>query len=85
MAPIQLADPAAHARIVYSPHVYGPSVYMQVGGFISATGRVVLSGVCLRVCSITIACLDPRTDLVPAFDLISNTNTCIHQPKPISQ
>lgn len=30
VAPIQLAEPAANARIVYSPHVYGPSVYMQV-------------------------------------------------------
>jgi hypothetical protein len=28
-APIRLADAAADSRIVFSPHVYGPSVYMQ--------------------------------------------------------
>lgn len=28
-ARIQLADPKANGRIVFSPHVYGPSVFMQ--------------------------------------------------------
>lgn len=28
-APIRLVDAAAGSRIVFSPHVYGPSVYMQ--------------------------------------------------------